>query len=95
MNEWEAFNRIQPIGARRYDVYFSHLMVTLHNIAIGFSGNKTAKQFKIEEFVPNWTGLEDQEPEMTPEQIKQFWIEFAEEHNKQVSQRQTTKKDRK
>lgn len=78
MNEWEAFNRIQPIGARRYDVYFSQLMLTLHNIAVGFSGSKTAKQFNIKDFIPNWAGIVEEEPEMNAEQMKQFWLNFIE-----------------
>lgn len=88
MDEWEAFNRIQPIGARRMDVYFSQLMTAIYNIAIGFSGSKTAKQFKPEDFLPNWTGVVDEPEVMGADAMKQFWVEFAETHNKQVVQEQ-------
>lgn len=97
MSEWEAFNRIQPIGKRRLDVYFSQFMVTIHNIALGFSGAKNAKKFKVEEFIPNWSGIKESEPDMTPEQIKQFWIAFAEKQNKKVleeQERATTKRSK-
>lgn len=88
VTEWEAYNRIQPVGARRSDFYFSYLMTAVHNIAVGFSGNKNAKQFKIEDFIPNWTGIEE-EPEVMPvDAMKQFWIDFAETHNKQVVKEQ-------
>ena len=86
--EWEAFNRIQPIGARRFDFYHTYLMMSLHNIAVGFSGNKTAKQFKFEDFIPNWTGIETEPEVMAAEDIKRFFVEFAETHNKEVLKKQ-------
>jgi len=89
--EWEAFNRIQPIGQRRLDVYYSHLMTTLHNIAVGFSGNENAKQFKVEDFIPNWTGIVEEEDGMSVEEQKQFWIDFAEHHNKSVQEQELEK----
>ena len=87
ITEWEAFNRIQPIGSRRMDFYFAQIMTSLHNIAIGFSGSKNIKQFTLEDFVPNWTGIEEEEQVvvMSAEKMKQFFVEFAEIHNKQVS----------
>lgn len=89
MNDWEAFNRIQPIGQRRNDVYFSVLMSTLFNIAHAFSGSKQAKQFKAEDFVPNWMGVDEEDEEvMGTEQIKNFFIEFAKTHNEQVKRKQ-------
>lgn len=94
ITEWEAFNRIQPIGHRRLDVYFSHFMTSLHNIALGFSGTKNAKQFKVEDFVPNWTGIEEEPDVMSAEQIKQFFAAF----NKKVQEdkeRQSTIKIKK
>lgn len=89
MDEWEAFNRLQPIGQRRNDVYFSILMSTLFNIAHAFSGSKQAKQFKAEDFVPNWMGSEEEDVDvMSPDQIKNFFIEFAKTHNEQVKRKQ-------
>ena len=94
ISEWEAFNRIQPIGARRFDVYFSFIMATIHNIAIGFSGSKTAKQYKPEDFVPNWTGVKEEEVVMSAADMKQFWIAFADKHNKEYLEKQTRKGDK-
>ena len=91
ITEWEAFNRIQPIGARRFDVYFSHFMTTLHNIAIGFSGNTNAKQFKADDFAPNWTGIIEEEKGMSVEEQKQFWIDFAALQNKRVREQEVEK----
>lgn len=90
VTEWEAFNRIQPIGAKRMDFYFSYLMTAIHNIAVGFSGSKDAKQFKMEDFVPNWTGIEKEEESdvMSAEEMKDFWKSFADVHNKQVDKEQ-------
>ena len=70
-------------------------MTTLHNIAIGFSGSKNAKMYKIEDFVPNWTGIEEEPAIMSLEDMKQFWIDFAEQQNEQVrikQEQQTVKK---
>jgi hypothetical protein len=95
ISEWEAFNRIQPIGSERYDFYFAQLMTTFHNIAVGFSGSKTAKQFEMKDFIPNWTGIEEEPEVMSPEEIKQFWITFAENHNKKVLEDEEQKKAKK
>ena len=94
ISEWEAFNRIQPIGARRFDFYYSSLMMTLHNIAVGFSGGKSAKQFEFKDFVPNWTGIEDEPEVMAPEKIKEFFVAFAETHNKEFLKKQEQETNR-
>lgn len=92
MNEWEAFNRIQPIGARRFDVYYSTLMTAIHNIALAFSGSKTNKKYKVEDFMPNWMGNEKSSEEMSIEDQISFWRAFAEQHNAEVERNNTTPK---
>lgn len=88
MQEWEAFNRIQPIGRQRDDFYFAYLMASIHNIAIAIHAKKGTKQFEIKEFLPNWLGEQEQKEAMTVDQMKQFWKDFAEKHNKTVRKNQ-------
>lgn len=87
LSEWEAFNRIQPIGQRRFDIYFSEMMATIHNAVIGFSGTKNPKWCKPEDFLPNWTGIKEESniQEMSVQQMKNVLVAFAEQHNKTVS----------
>lgn len=70
-------------------------MTSLHNIALGFSGSKTVQKFKVEDFVPNWMGTTDEPEDMSAENIKQFFMAFAESHNKRIdedSQKTNTKR---
>lgn len=76
LQEWEDYNKIQPIGGKRFDFYYASLLCAIHNLTIAIHGKKgSKKQFTIEEFMPNWTGeKKEQEQEiMTPQQMRQFF----------------------
>jgi len=83
MAEWEAYNRLQPIGAKRLDFYFAYAMMQMTNLTISVYGKKGARQTKFDDFYPNWTG-EKEEKVMSVEEQKAFWKAFAERHNKRV-----------
>jgi hypothetical protein len=76
LTEWEAFDRVQPIGGKRMDFYFSFLLMSIHNLAIGIHGKKGAKQFTFEDFLPNWTGklVEEENEVMGTDEIKNFFM---------------------
>lgn len=84
MMEWEAFDKVQPIGGKRWDFYFARILMTLTNIAVASHGKKGSKLFDLKDFWPNWTGEEDEPEVMAEDEIKKFFIEFAKEHNKTV-----------
>ena len=74
--EWEAFDRVQPIGGKRMDFYFSYFLMSIYNLAISIHGKKGAKLLEFKDFVPNWVGdIADEEKEiMSAEQIKNLFL---------------------
>ena len=55
MAEWEAFNKIEPIGEERRDYRFSYLMTVISNIAISaFGGKGKSKMTKVSDFEFLW-----------------------------------------
>ena len=52
--EWEAYNRVDPIGTERDDFRMAFLAMTITNVAIGALGSKGAKMAKLEDFMPIW-----------------------------------------
>jgi len=95
MMEWEAFNRVQPIGGERWDFYFAQLMMTITNLTISVHGKQGAKQFKMEDFVPNWTGIKDEEEEMSAKEMKDFWTDLANNNDNITLTKGKRKKERK
>lgn len=87
MMEWEAFDRVQPIGGKRWDFYFAQLLMNINNLAISIHGKKGSKQFKLEDFIPNWTGETEKPKEMSGTDIKQWFKAFAKGHNKKVREK--------
>ena len=88
IQEWEAFDRVQPIGGKRLDFYFAFLMTSIHNLAISVHGKKGAKQFEFEDFIPNWVGTKEEPKVMSSGEMKQWWKGFAKKHNERVRERQ-------
>lgn len=52
--EWEAFDRLEPIGEWRDDYRLAYLSSLLTNIAISQSGRKNAKMTDPEKFLLTW-----------------------------------------
>jgi len=84
MAEWEAYDKVQPIGAKRNDFYFAYAMMSLYNLMISAHGKKGSKQTKFEDFYPNWTGEKEEPQPMSTEQMKELLTAFATQHNKNV-----------
>lgn len=91
MDEWEAFNRIQPIGGQRLDFYFAYLMTSIHNLAISIHAKKGTKHFELEDFLPNWAGVEKEQQVMSNDEMKAFWTAFAEQHNRTAKKKERKK----
>lgn len=52
--EWEAFDRLEPIGGWRDDYRLAYLCSLLTNIAISQSGRKNIKMTDPEKFLLTW-----------------------------------------
>lgn len=57
--EWEAFDKLDPIGSFRDDYRAAHICSTNTNIAIHTNKSKKSKPVKLTtplDFMPDWTG---------------------------------------
>ena len=88
LSEWEAYDRIDPIGRRRDEYNMAHLISTVVNIArtVWHGKGQALKLTTPEEFVPQW-GLTDYQPQSkgrTMEEMKSIALAFATSHNKAI-----------
>lgn len=54
--EWEAYDRLDPIGSVRDDWLHAHLACLITNLAIAIHGKKSARRSQPKDFLPNWSG---------------------------------------
>jgi hypothetical protein len=68
LQEWEAYDRLDPIGSWREDFRMAFLASLITNLTISTHGKPNAKQTTLEEFMPDWdvTG---------PKKVKQQTVE--------------------
>lgn len=76
ITEWMAYDRISPIGGKRLDFHFAHLLSSIFNIASSIHSEKKTTT-KVTDFIPIWEG-EDKAKEldknsMSSEEILQFF----------------------
>jgi len=57
LSEWEAYDRLDPIGTWRDDFRMALLASIITNVAMGMAGVK-GKMTKPLDFMPNWSGEE-------------------------------------
>ena len=57
LSEWEAYDRLDPIGTWRDDFRTALLASIVTNVAMGMAGVK-GKMTKPLDFMPNWNGEE-------------------------------------
>ena len=80
--EWEAYDKLEPIGEWRADFRVSFLASLLTNLVIQTMGKKGAKLTKIEDFIFDWDGSIAESKKQTPDQMKDILMAIAEMHNK-------------
>jgi len=57
--EWEAYNRLEPIGDERIEFSLAMISSVLTNIAIAALGKPGAKQTTPLDFLPKWDAKEE------------------------------------
>ena len=55
--EWEAYNRLEPIGDERIEFSLAMISSVITNIAIAALGKPGAKQTTPLDFLPKWDGV--------------------------------------
>jgi hypothetical protein len=94
--EWEAFNKLEPIGLWVDDYKWATLMAHITNMLTWAHGKKGTK-YTGEDFMPNWTGEEKPAKTQTWQEMKEFLLGFAKAQNKKVGiqSKQTSPKTKK
>jgi len=86
--EWEAFDRIDPIGSWREDYRMSVLASLIVNIVSKLYAKKghTPKEVTPMDFMPNWTGEKRIERKQSVADMKQVLYAIASAANKKEQQ---------
>jgi len=54
ISEWEAYDRLDPIGRWRDEFGMASLQSVITNLAISVHGKKGSKMTEIKDFMPEW-----------------------------------------
>ena len=78
MAEWEAYDRLEPIGEWRGDFRMAVLAATITNLFISVYGKKgTTKHVKVEDFMPDWNRRFGRENIQTAEEMKNVLLSLV------------------
>jgi hypothetical protein len=84
ISEWEAYDRIDPIGTWREDYRMAFLSSVISNLAISINAPAGTEKTSPLDFMPNWSG-EEIEKEIivqSPEEILSHFTGLAGLHKK-------------
>ena len=101
LSEWEAYDRLDPIGTWRDDFRMAYLSSLITNLTISVHGKKGAKTTNPIDFLPEWGGQrEDKVVESSkslPEQIKEVFGAIAKKNKvkEELSKRPPVKREKK
>lgn len=85
LSEWEAYNRISPIGDIKEDVRTAYLASTITNLAIDVHGKKGTKKPEIQEYVINWDfGAPEEVKVQSVEDMVKIFADVIKAQKKQV-----------
>jgi hypothetical protein len=83
ISEWEAYDRIDPIGTWRDDFRMAFMSSLVTNLVISVHGKKNAKHTNVMDFMPKWddSGVKEVKKQ-SAEDIKKALMEIANAQNK-------------
>ena len=84
ISEWEAYDKIDPIGTWREDFRMAYLSSLITNLVISVHGKKGAKTTTPIDFMPDWTGEGKEPKKQSTEEMKQILLGIASAQNKKV-----------
>ena len=87
LSEWEAYDRLDPIGTWRGDYQLAYISSLLTNLTISVHGKKGAKTTNPIDFMLNWDVEKKNEPKkQSIEEMKSVLLGIADTQNKRFKQ---------
>ena len=85
LSEWEAYDRLDPIGAWRDDFRLAYLSSLLTNLTISVHGKKGTQSTNPMDFMLDWDLGKVKEPKkQTTEEMKAVLMGLAKHQNRKV-----------
>jgi hypothetical protein len=82
ISEWEAYDRLDPIGTWRDDFRMANLVTTMTNLTISVHGRKGTKMVTPINFMPEWDVNKVKEVKIqSVEEMKEILVELADIQN--------------
>jgi hypothetical protein len=81
ISEWEAYDKIDPIGKVRDDYWMTYLASLITNLTIQVNGKKGSKLTSPEEFLPVWAKEPEGEKRQSVEDMKSILMSIASAQN--------------
>lgn len=102
LSEWEAYDRVDPIGSWRQEFMMANFMSYLDNVIHKLYGKKgtSVRQSTAKDFLPRWN-VDPNEPyqfseiEQPQENLVSKLISWAKGHNKRVEKEETKPNNKK
>lgn len=85
--EWQAYDRLDPIGEARDDFRMSYLASTITNLAISINGKKGAKLTEVKDFLLDWDRDKPNKGTQSIEDMKAVFMGIAAANNKKETKR--------
>jgi hypothetical protein len=94
ISEWEAYDRIDPIGTWREDFRMAYLSSLITNLTISVHGKKGAKTTSPIDFMPEWDkdAIKLGKPTQTVEEMKQILLGIAKTQNRKPGSKPPVRK---
>ena len=89
LSEWEAYDRLDPIGTWREDFRMAYMASLITNIARSIHGKQGVKMTTLDDFMPDWAGerQEAEQKKQSVEEMKNLLLSIASSQNKKLSRK--------
>ena len=84
ISEWEAYDKLDPVGTWREDFRLAYLSSLVTNISIKVHGKSGAKLTTPMDFMLEWGKEKEETVQQSVEQMKEFMLNFAKQQNRRV-----------
>ena len=93
LSEWEAYDRLDPVGSWRDDFRTASLMAHIVNVinALYAAKGATPKVSDPMDYMPNWDG-EKRKKKQSVEEMKELLLGIAKNQNKNVAKEKNREK---
>lgn len=91
LSEWEAYDRLDPIGEDRADFRIARLISVVENIARTVWGEEGVEMTIPADYMPEWDKEDEDDIEskkrQTVEEMKQVMLSITDRQNREVKRR--------